>query len=74
MATYDNLPICHASYTLLLELFRFTREFIREYKYTLLLELFRFTREFTREYILILKSPQNFPFSTQNLGLVVRSS
>ena len=35
MATYDNLPIYHASYTLLLELFRFTREFTREYKYTI---------------------------------------
>jgi hypothetical protein len=35
MATYDNLPIYHASYMLLLELFRFTREFTREYKYTL---------------------------------------
>ena len=35
MATYDNLPIYHASYSLLLELFRFTRDFNREYKYTL---------------------------------------
>lgn len=35
MTTYDNLPIYHASYTLLLELFQFTREFTREYKYTL---------------------------------------
>ena len=35
MTTYDNLPIYHASYSLLLELFRFTRDFNREYQYTL---------------------------------------
>ena len=35
MTTYDNLPVYHASYTLLVELFRFTKEFSREYKYTL---------------------------------------
>lgn len=35
MTTYDNLPVYHASYTLLVELFRFTKEFSREYKYTI---------------------------------------
>jgi len=35
MATYDNLPVYGASYDLLLEMFRFTKNFNREYKYTL---------------------------------------
>jgi hypothetical protein len=35
MATYDNLPVYYESYQLLLELFRFTKDFSREYKYTL---------------------------------------
>jgi len=35
MSTYDNLPVYRASYDLLLELFRFTKEFKREYKFTL---------------------------------------
>jgi hypothetical protein len=35
MATYDNLPVYKASYDLLVELFRFTKDFSREYKYTL---------------------------------------
>lgn len=35
MATYDNLPVYRASYDLLVELFRFTKDFSREYKYTL---------------------------------------
>ncbi len=35
MATYDNLPVYKASYDLLVDLFRFTKEFTREYKYTL---------------------------------------
>lgn len=35
MATYDNLPVYKASYDLLVELFRFTKDFGREYKYTL---------------------------------------
>jgi len=35
MATYDNLPVYKESYDLLVELFRFTKNFIREYKYTL---------------------------------------
>jgi hypothetical protein len=35
MATYDNLPVYKESYLLLVELFRFTKNFTREYKYTL---------------------------------------
>ena len=35
MATYDNLPVYKESYSLLVELFRFTKNFTREYKYTL---------------------------------------
>jgi hypothetical protein len=34
MAKYDELPVYKASYDLLLEIFRFTREFNREFKYT----------------------------------------
>jgi hypothetical protein len=35
MATYDNLPIFKASYELLVEIFKFTQNFSREFKYTL---------------------------------------
>jgi len=35
MSTYDNLPVYRASYDLLVELFRFTKNFSREYKFTL---------------------------------------
>ena len=35
MATYDHLPVYKASYELLLEIFKFTRNFQREYKYTI---------------------------------------
>ena len=35
MATYDNLPVYRASYILLVDLFRFTKDFAREYKFTL---------------------------------------
>ncbi len=35
MATYDNLPVYRESYLLLIDLFRFTKEFNREYKYTI---------------------------------------
>ncbi len=35
MTTYNNLPVYRASYDLLLDLFRFTKDFSREYKYTL---------------------------------------
>ena len=34
MAKYDELPVYKASYDLLLEIFRFTKEFKREFKYT----------------------------------------
>ena len=34
MARYDELPVYKASYDLLLEIFRFTKEFNREFKYT----------------------------------------
>ncbi len=34
MAQYDELPVYKACYDLLLEIFRFTKEFGREYKYT----------------------------------------
>jgi len=34
MAKYDELPVYKASYDLLVEIFRFTREFKREFKYT----------------------------------------
>jgi len=34
MAKYDDFPAYKASYDLLLEIFRFTREFNREFKYT----------------------------------------
>ncbi len=35
MSHYDELPVYKASYDLLLEIFRFTANFSREYKYTL---------------------------------------
>jgi len=35
MATYNHLPVYKASYDLLVELFRFTKDFSWEYKYTL---------------------------------------
>lgn len=35
MATYNHLPVYKASYDLLVELFRFAKNFSREYKYTL---------------------------------------
>ena len=35
MATYNNLPVYKASYDLLVEIFKFTQNFNREYKYTL---------------------------------------
>ncbi len=34
MATYDELPVYKATYDLLLEMFRFTKDFNKEYKYT----------------------------------------
>lgn len=34
MAKYDELPVFKASYDLLVEIFRFTRNFTKEYKYT----------------------------------------
>ena len=35
MARYNELPVYKASYDLLLEIFRFTKNFNREYKYTI---------------------------------------
>ncbi|MGR3218587.1 MAG: four helix bundle protein [Candidatus Anammoxibacter sp.] len=35
MATYDHLPVYKASYDLLVEIFRFTSNFTRDYKYTI---------------------------------------
>jgi len=35
MALYDELPVFKASYDLLLEIFRFTANFTREYKFTI---------------------------------------
>ncbi len=35
MARYDELPVYKASYDLFLEIFRFVKEFDREYKYTI---------------------------------------
>jgi hypothetical protein len=35
MAHYDSLPVYKASYVLLVEIFKFTQNFSREYKYTL---------------------------------------
>ena len=35
MAIYNHLPVYKASYDFLVELFRFTKDFSREYKYTL---------------------------------------
>lgn len=35
MTTYDYLPVYKVSYDLLVELFRFTKGFTREYKFTL---------------------------------------
>jgi pyruvate/2-oxoacid:ferredoxin oxidoreductase alpha subunit len=35
MANYDELPLYKASYDLLLETFRFVKDFTREYKYTI---------------------------------------
>jgi len=34
MSKYDDLPVYKASYDLLLEIFRFTKEFNKEFKYT----------------------------------------
>jgi len=34
MAQYDELPVYKASYDLLIEIFRFTKDFTKEYKYT----------------------------------------
>jgi hypothetical protein len=34
MANYNELPVYKATYDLLLEMFRFTKEFAKEYKYT----------------------------------------
>ncbi len=35
MATYNHLPVYKASYELLVELFRWTKDFNREYKFTI---------------------------------------
>ena len=35
MSKYDELPVYKASYDLLLEIFRFTKNFTKEYKYTI---------------------------------------
>ena len=35
MSLYNNLPVYRASYDLLVDLFRLTKDFNREYKYTL---------------------------------------
>ena len=34
MGHYDELPVYKASYDLLVEIFKFTKNFNREYKYT----------------------------------------
>lgn len=34
MAQYEDLPVYKATYDLLLGIFRFTKDFSREYKYT----------------------------------------
>ena len=34
MSIYNELPVCKATYDLLLEMFRFTNDFSKEYKYT----------------------------------------
>jgi len=34
MAIYDELPVYKATYDLLLEMFRFSKDFSKEYKYT----------------------------------------
>jgi hypothetical protein len=34
MAYYDELPVYKATYDLLLEMFRFVKDFAKEYKYT----------------------------------------
>jgi hypothetical protein len=34
MAQYDELPVYKATYDLLLEMFRFTKDFSKEFKYT----------------------------------------
>ena len=35
MAIFNNLPVYKESYDLLVEIFKFTKNFSREYKYTL---------------------------------------
>ncbi len=35
MTTYNNLPVYKVSYELLVELFKYTKNFSREYKYTI---------------------------------------
>ncbi len=39
MATYDLLPVYKSTYDFLLEIFRFSKSFTREYKYTIWQEL-----------------------------------
>jgi len=34
MSRYDELPVYKASYDLLLEIFKFTKSFAKDYKYT----------------------------------------
>jgi four helix bundle protein len=45
MAIYDTLPVYKVSYDFLLDLFKFTKNFDREYKYTLGEDLKRETTE-----------------------------
>jgi len=35
MSKYEELPVYKASYDLLLEIFKFTKNFTKEYKYTI---------------------------------------
>ena len=35
MTQYDELPVYKASYVLLIQIFRFTKNFVKDYKYTI---------------------------------------
>ena len=56
MATYYNLPVYKQSYDLLLEIFKLTKEFNREYKYTIGEEL---KKETTKMIINIYRANSN---------------
>lgn len=51
MALYTTLPVYHDCYNLTLMLFRYTKEFPREYKYTLGQDIKHDSIELVRDFI-----------------------